>query len=180
MKMKNLTCIALVALLASACANAPKQPVEQEKPQPKLIDKYAEYTLTTDISHLSENEKEMLPLLFQAADIMDQLFWMENYGNKDALMAKIADPDMQRFAAITYGPWDGLDGNKPFVEGIGEKPAGAQFYPVDMTEEEWNAFDDPNKTSQYTMIVRDENGALKCVWYHDYCGADQEGRLSAG
>ena len=167
MKIKHLTFVAVLALIASACSNAPKQPVEQQ-PQPKLIDKYAEYTLTSDISHLSENEKEMLPLLFEAADIMDQLFWMENYGDKEELMAKISDPDVKRFACITYGPWDGLNGNSSFVEGIGEKPAGARFYPEDMTEEEWNAFDDPNKTSQYTMVVRDENGALKCVWYHDY------------
>ena len=132
------------------------------------MDKYAEYTLTSDISHLSENEKEMLPLLFEAADIMESLFWRENYGDKDELLSHISDPDLQQFACITYGPWDGLNDNKPFVEGFGEKPAGAQFYPQDMTEEEWNAFDDPNKTSQYTMIVRDENGALKCVWYHDY------------
>ena len=167
MKIKQLTCIAAMALIASACTNAPKQPVEQQ-PQPKLIDKYAEYTLTSDISHLSENEKEMLPLLFEAADIMEDLFWQENYGSKDELMAKISDPDLQKFACITYGPWDGLNDNKSFVEGIGEKPAGARFYPEDMTEEEWNAFDDPNKNSQYTMIVRDENGNLKCVWYHDY------------
>ena len=167
MKIKHLTYIAAVALVAVACANKPKEVVE-EQPQPKLIDKYAEYTLTTDISHLSENEREMLPLLFEAADIMEDLFWKENYGDKEELMAKISDPDLQKFACITYGPWDGLDDNKPFVEGIGEKPAGAQFYPQDMTEEEWNAFDDPDKTSQYTMIVRDENGNLKCVWYHDY------------
>ena len=165
MKIKHLTIIVAVALVASACNNKPKT---EEKPQPKLIDKYAEYTLTSDISHLSENEKEMLPLLFEAADIMEDLFWKENYGDKEELMAKISDPDLQKFACITYGPWDGLDGNKPFVEGVGEKPAGAQFYPQDMTEEEWQAFDDPDKNSQYTMIVRDENGALKCVWYHEY------------
>ena len=74
MKIKHLTYIAAVALLAVACTNKPKTVVE-EQPQPKLIDKYAQYTLTTDISHLSENEKEMLPLLFEAADIMDDLFW---------------------------------------------------------------------------------------------------------
>ncbi len=157
----------MIALLATACNNT-KTNAPKAEPEAKLIDKYAEYTLTTDISHLSENEREMLPLLFEAADIMEDLFWQENYGDKAELMAKITDPDVQRFACITYGPWDGLDGNKPFVEGIGEKPAGAQFYPQDMTEEEWNAFDDPDKTSQYTMIVRDENGNLKCVWYHDY------------
>ena len=173
MKIKHLAIIAVVALVATACGNKkteqPQEPVQEQEQTTNLSDKYAEYTLTTDISHLSDNEREMLQLLFEAADIMDGLFWNENYGDKDELIARIGDnADLRKMASIAYGPWDGLDGNKPFVEGIGPKPAGAQFYPADMTEEEWNAFDDPNKTSQYTMIVRDENGALKCVWYHDY------------
>ena len=163
MKIKHLTIIAAVAVMACGCTQGPKT-----EPEAKLIDKYAEYTLTTDISHLSENEKQMLSLLFEAADVMEDLFWQENFGNKAELMAKIADPDLQKFACITYGPWDGLNNNAPFVEGFGAKPAGAQFYPLDMTEEEWQAFDDPNKNSQYTMIVRDEDGNLKCVWYHEY------------
>ena len=149
-------------LLASACTEAPKPLVESKDPK-ALLDKYAEYTLTTDISHLSENEKEMLPLLFEAADIMEELFWRENCGDKQTFLARIANPDAKKFASITYGPWDGLNNNEPFFQGVGAKPAGAQFYPEDMTEEEWNAFDDPNKSSQYTMIVRDKKGKLKCV-----------------
>ena len=171
MKIKYLAIIAVVALVATSCDNKKPEPVQEpvQEETTHLSDKYAEYTLTTDISHLSDNEKEMLQLLFEAADIMDGLFWKENYGDKDELMTKIGDnANIKKLATIAYGPWDGLDGNKPFVEGIGPKPAGAQFYPVDMTEEEWNALDDPNKTSQYTVIVRDENGALRCVWYHDY------------
>ena len=149
MKIKHLLTIAAAACIAVGCnSNKPAEPVQEEK-APQLADKYAEYTLTTDISHLSDNEKEMLPLLFEAADIMDGLFWRENYGDKDALMTQLT-PEQQRMAMITYGPWDGLNGNKSFVEGIGEKPAGAQFYPVDMTEEEWEAFADPDKNSQYT------------------------------
>ena len=171
MKFKYFAIVAAVALVATACDNKKPEPVQEpvQEQTTHLSDKYAEYTLTTDISHLSDNEREMLQLLFEAADIMDGLFWNENYGDKDELMAKIGDnADIKKLATIAYGPWDGLDGNKPFVEGIGEKPAGAQFYPADMTEEEWNAFDDPDKNSQYTMIVRDENGNLKCVWYHEY------------
>ena len=170
MKIKYFALVAMVAVVFTACDNKKPEPVQEPvQEQTHLSDKYAEYTLTTKIDHLSDNEKQMLPLLFEAADIMDGLFWNENYGDKDELMTKIGDnADIKKLATIAYGPWDGLDGNKPFVEGIGAKPAGAQFYPADMTEEEWNAFDDPNKTSQYTMIVRDENGALKCVWYHDY------------
>ena len=171
MKIKLLPLVVIVALVATACDNTPKpeQPQEPVQQTTNLSDKYAEYTLTTSIDHLSEGELEMLGLLFEAADIMDDLFWQENYGDKEELMNRIGDnADIKKLATIAYGPWDGLDGNKPFVEGIGEKPAGAQFYPADMTEEEWNAFADPDKNSQYTMIVRDENGALKCVWYHDY------------
>ena len=171
MKFKYLALVAVVTVAVAACGNKKVEQTQEpvQEPTTNLSDKYAEYTLTTDISHLSENEREMLPLLFEAADIMDDLFWMENYGDKDELMAKIGDnADLRKMASITYGPWDGLDANKPFVEGIGEKPAGARFYPVDMTEEEWNAFEDPDKNSQYTMIVRDEEGNLKCVWYHDY------------
>ena len=171
MKIRHLLIIAAVVLGATACGNTnnTQQPEETVEQQTFLSDKYAEYTLTTDISHLSDNEREMLGLLFEAADIMDNLFWQENYGDNAELMALIGDnPDLIKMATITYGPWDGLDDNRPFVEGVGPKPAGARFYPEDMTDEEWEAFDDPDKTSQYTMIVRDENGALKCVWYHDY------------
>ena len=176
MKIKHLVWVAIVALAATSCDNKkPEQVQEPVQQKANLSDKYAEYTLTTNIDHLSDNEKQMLPLLFEACDIMDGLFWRENYGDKEELMAKIGDnADVKKLATIAYGPWDGLNGNKPFVEGIGDKPAGAQFYPADMTEEEWNALADPNKNSQYTMIVRDENGALKCVWYHDYFAQEIE------
>ena len=178
MKIKHLAIIAAVAIVATACDNN-KKPEQAQTPvqeqTAKLSDKYAQYTLTTNIDHLSDNEKKMLKLLFEACDIMDDLFWRENYGGKEELMAKIGDnADVKKLATIAYGPWDGLNGNKSFVEGIGDKPAGAQFYPADMTEEEWNALADPNKNSQYTMIVRDENGNLKCVWYHDYFAQEIE------
>ena len=44
--------IAIVALIATACGNKAPEPVQEEQPTAKLSDKYAEYTLTTDISHL--------------------------------------------------------------------------------------------------------------------------------
>ena len=140
MKIKYLAIVVGVALVSTACDNKKPEPVqepvqqEQEEEITHLSDKYAEYTLTTDISHLSDNEKQMLPLLFEAANIMDGLFWRENYGDKNELMAMIGDnADIKKLASIAYGPWDGLDGNKPFVEGIGPKPAGARFYPEDIT-----------------------------------------------
>jgi len=127
---------------------------------------FAPFTLTSDISHLSAREKEMLSILFDVADIMDELFWLQAMGPKDPFLARIKDETTRQFAMINYGPWDRLDGNKSFIAEIGEKPAGANFYPVDMKKEEFEAFNDPNKSSLYTVIRRNADGSLRSVWYH--------------
>jgi len=129
--------------------------------------KYAKVTLVTDLSVLSEKEKQMLPLLYEAALIMDDLYWEVSIGNKNDFLSKITDSATKEFALINYGPWDYLDNNKSFVEGFGERPAGAMFYPADMTKEEFNNFNNPLKTSQYTLIRRNDDGSLKTVWYHE-------------
>ena len=131
------------------------------------LDIYANVKLSTDISHLSENEKEVLKLLFQAADLMEDIYWQEAYGNRDELLNGISDPQLKLFTKINYGPWDRLNNNKAFIQGFGEKPAGANFYPVDMSKEEFANLDDANKKSLYTLIRRDDAGKLKVVWYHD-------------
>lgn len=128
---------------------------------------YAPVTLTADISHLSAKEKEMLPLLFEAAALMNDIFWQQAIGNKEAFLSKINDESVRRFAEINYGPWDRLNGNKPFISGIGEKPLGANFYPADMEKAEFDAIDNPDKNSLYTLIRRNEDGTLRVVWYHE-------------
>jgi len=128
---------------------------------------YAPFELTADLSHLSEKEIKIVGILYKAARIMDGLFWQQAIGGKADFIPAIADKNTKRFVKINYGPWDRLNNNKPFIAGVGEKPMGANFYPVDMTKEEFETFDDPNKTSLYTLIRRDENGSLKTVWYHD-------------
>ncbi|OQX79278.1 MAG: Zn-dependent hydrolase [Bacteroidetes bacterium 4484_249] len=133
----------------------------------KKVDAYATFKLTSDISHLSDNEKEMLKLLFKVAKLMDDIFWLQNIGDKNEFLAKIDDPATKEFAMINYGAWDELDNLKPFVKGYGEKPAGSEFYPHDMSKEEFDAFNDPDKTNLYTLIRRNKDGALKTVWYHD-------------
>lgn len=133
----------------------------------KEVDKYVSFKLTTDLSVLTEKEKQMLPILFQVADIMDKIHWKLAYGEKDENTCKDMDEATKKLFKINYGPWNRLDGNKPFVDGVGEKPAGAQFYPEDMTEEEFEAFADETKTSLYTVIRRDETGKLISIPYSE-------------
>ncbi|MDA3944944.1 MAG: Zn-dependent hydrolase [Bacteroidetes bacterium] len=165
--MKKLSFMLGLLLMLGACEQPATNTAETPDPMTSLMEKYAEVPLTADISHLSDDEKEMLQLLFKAATIMDDIFWLQNFGEKIPFLSSIENAKAREFAAINYGPWDELDNQKPFLDSYGPKPQGAQFYPEDMTVEEFNAFDDPNKTSQYTLIRRDDNGALKTVWYHE-------------
>jgi hypothetical protein len=98
---------------------------------------------------------------------MENIFWQQAYGDKEALMKAMPNDDARAFASIHYGPWDRLNGNKPFVKEFGAKPLGANFYPKDMTKEEFEALEDPAKDSWYTVIRRDKAGNLIVVPYHE-------------
>ena len=72
----------MFSLLLTSCYNAEKKTTENKEKSTYKMAKYAEVKLTTDISHLSDNQKEMLKKLFEAADVMEQIFWLENIGDK--------------------------------------------------------------------------------------------------
>jgi len=168
--MKNTIMALTLLVLITSCKEEKKEEVSNDETvsteiQNKL-DKYVSVKLTTDLSKLTENELKMIPLLIKAADKMNDLFWYEAYGDKTELMDSIADEATKSFTNINYGPWDRLDGNKPFIEGVGEKPAGANFYPKDMTKEEFEAADIEDKSSIYNFVRRDENGRLYSIPYH--------------
>lgn len=130
------------------------------------LDIYATVPLNTDLSQLSENQKQMIAYFIEAGEIMDKLFWKQAYGGeKDELLSGIEDPKLRQFARINYGPWDRLNSNQAFLSEFGPKPAGANFYPENMTEGEYEAMEAPNKASLYTMIRRNESGALVVVPY---------------
>ena len=163
MKIKYLAMAAALSTVLFSCTETPKQ-----EDYAALANQYATVTLTTDISHLSDNEVQMLELLFEAGKIMDDIYWTENFnGDKDEFLNGIEDPDARKYAEINYGPWDQLDNRRIFIPGYGPKPEGAGFYPTDMTKEEFEAWDNPDKTSQYTLVRRDSDGKLQAVWYHE-------------
>lgn len=167
--MKKIASAALLLIFGLgfvACKQKENKPAEVS-PIQKLVDQYAEFTLTTDVSVLTEKEKQMLPILFEAADIMEELFWKDAIGDKTEFLSQLTDPAAIAYAKINYGPWDRLDDNKPFLPEFGTKPLGANFYPTDMTKEEFDAIEDDMKTDWYTKIQRDTNGVLKVVPYHE-------------
>lgn len=132
----------------------------------KQYDKIAVVDLTdTDVSFLNDNQRQVLNLLIEAAELMNPIYLRQvsvhnpeireaivqsNQPNKDLLL-KMYDRH--------FGPWDTLDEDHIFF-GDKAKPKGGGFYPEDMSKQEfedWIAAHPEDKeafNSLYTVIVR--------------------------
>ena len=161
--------IILLTFLAASCGEeAPPvvsvDTVDTAEVRPEI---YADFTLTADLSHLSDDQKQMVALLIDAAQIMDDLFWRQSFGdNYEEWLDSIADDRTRRFAELNYGPWDALDDDKPFMAGFGPKPLGARFYPEDMSKDEFESAYLPGKAGLYSFVRRNPAGELVLVPYH--------------
>jgi len=169
--MKNLLYLFLLFILSifvwTGCNNVQKETKDDFTEIQQKVNEFIEVSLKSDmINNLSDNQKELLNYLFSAADIMNDIYWKEAFGDKESLFNKIDDPATIDFIEINFGPWERLNGNEPFLENYGPKPAGANFYPADLTKEEFENFADTDKTSLYTIVTRDDDGILKTVPYH--------------
>jgi len=162
-----LTSILGLALCFSACKSKQTEMIEKSEMQIK-VEEFAFVDLKAPelIAQLSEKEKQLIPIFIKIAEIMDQLFWKQTFGDK-TILDTITDPYMTEFVEINYGPWERLNDNKPFVPGFGCKPKTCQYYPQDITEKEFNEFIDTDKGSLYTVLRRNDDGSLKTVWYKD-------------
>lgn len=173
-KLINLSASVLgVAAMASTFSCSTQQ---HESPMKAKVEEYAHVELKSDlVNGLNEKEKELVKIFFQVGEITDNLFWKQTFGDKSVLDT-ITDSYAKEFAMIQYGAWDRLDNNKPFLPGYGEKLDVCNYYPHDITFEEFDALEDENKNSWYTVIRRNDDGSLKSVWYHDEY-ADEIGRI---
>ena len=153
--------IAMVATIGGNEAKAQNQEIQ------KKVQQYAPFTLKTDMEKLTPQERELVGIFIDIAKVMDDLFWEQSFGTENRKkLREIKDPAIKNYAEIHYGAWDRLDAEKPFVPGYGAKPAGANFYPTDMTKAEFDKLDDPMKTSQYTILRRNAKGKIDVIPYH--------------
>ena len=176
------------ALFLAACGQAPEPETDfttqappeavEQAPAPSRFDIYASVQLKPDLSELSDHQREMISLLIDAAKITEDIFWQQVWGDRDSLLAGIEDPKARRFAEINYGPWDRLANDQPFLEQYGPRPAGARFYPEDMSKEEFEAWDQEGKDGLYSLVRRDESGQLQLVPYSQAFG-EQIDQISA-
>ena len=90
-------------------------------------------------------------------------------------MNGISKDDYLRYLTINMGPWDRLN-DKVHEEKENPKPKGSNYYPKDMTLDEFNKYcdslkDDKEKSKAkgfFTIIIRDDNKDNKTLKYVPY------------
>src|SRR3989454_8887971 len=107
---------------------------------------------------------------------MDQWYRRRVWSGNEELLAALErrkDPVGTHYFLSNPGPWSRLDNNEPFVKGVPrEKPPQANYYPADMTKDEFNSWlqslppEEKEKATGYFYVIRrDAGGKLITVPY---------------
>ena len=166
---------ALILALAACEATTGDQAATNQPAEGAEADglaKLATVNMAVDTSYLTAEEREVVNLLNQAANLVSEIYKRQHTPDYDRLRAEVVarnDPRLlEKFDAF-FGPWDPIEDDRPFF-GDKPKPPGAGFYPVDLTKEQFDAYlqAHPDQaealTSPYT-VVRRQGDRLVAVPY---------------
>jgi hypothetical protein len=175
-----LISLAFLSLIFMGCEKQTEQTEESKQMTmvEETIAKFAPTELNYDSSSLDERQKMVVKKLYEASKIMDEIFLEQVYSKNDQIKADLMKQDTKQAKQelelfnIMFGPFDRLEHDAPFI-GTEKKPLGANFYPEDMTKEEFenwikaNPNDEKSFTSEFTVIRRKE-GKLVSIPYSEY------------
>jgi len=180
--MKYLIAVFFIAALVFSCTdNQNKNPQNDSEDVKMLNEKIAKFVpveIKYDENLLSDREKVVLEKLYRASKIIDEIFLEQVYSKNEQIKVELLIENSEKAKLqlelfnIMAGPFDRLEDDKPFI-GTDIKPLGANFYPADMTKEEFEKFakdnpkDENSFTSEFTVIRR-ENGKLVAIPYSKF------------
>lgn len=134
--------------------------------------RFAPTQIEVDTSRLSAGDQQALIKLIEAARILNHIF-MQQYWKGDLALYQQLQKDKSplgearlHYFWINKGPWSSLDGNKAFLPNVPEvKPPGANFYPENMTKEEFEHWvstlsaKDQEQAKSFFTVIRWKTGA---------------------
>jgi hypothetical protein len=143
--------------------------------------RFARVDLKVDTSQLESGDRQTLAKLVQAARIIDDIFLDQYWSGNHKLLAELRkDKSALGRERLSYfwlnkGPWSALDNHEAFLPDVPpHKPPGANFYPEDITREEFEAWvrtlnelDQEAAKGFFTVIRRGQDRALRIVPYSD-------------
>lgn len=145
----------------------------------KKIQRFAPTVLTAN-ARLSPGDRKALAKIIAAARLINPLYLRQVWSGNDALLKKLemdhSALGRQRlhYFMINKGPWSQLDDDEAFIEGVPAKPLQGNFYPDDITKDEFNSWlggltadEKENAIGYFFTIRRDANGKLKSVPYSE-------------
>src|SRR5687767_274562 len=171
-----LSILSLVACDVATNTNTTTATATGDAAQPGAVAKLARVEMNPDVSFLNAEEREVVNLLIQAADLMSEIFKRQATPDYDKLRAEVAaknDPELLDRFDTFFGPWDSLDEDKPFF-GDKPKPTGANFYPTDLTKEQFDAYLNAHPdeaealTSPYTVVKRQGDELIAVPYSQEY------------
>ena len=160
----------IVVLLAAAAAMPDLNQLKQ------MSARFAPVTLKYDSSRLSPGDQKALPKLVEAARVLNWIFMDQLWNGSRALYEKLqkdATPlgkERAHYFWLNKGPWSDIDDHAAFLPDVpARKPLGANFYPPDVTREEFEAWskDKPDAKGFFTVIRRDANRRLTAIPYSE-------------
>ena len=151
----------------------------------RMIERFTPARVTANTSKLAPGDQQALAKLMNAANIIDAIFREQLWSGNPALKEKLAE-DTQPLRAtlltkaryhyylINNGPWSDLDDHTAFIPDVPpKKPLGANFYPDDMTKEEFESWlsklpeaQKEQATGFFTVIRRRPDKSLYMVSYN--------------
>ncbi len=144
------------------------------------INRFAPVEITADVSKLSDGDRKALAKLLEASKIIDKIYLRQVWSGNEALQQKLeADATPEGLLRLKYfklnmGPWSTVDHEDAFIDGVPKRPAVANYYPEDMTKEEFNAWaeklpeaEKQKATGFFYTVRRDADRKLKAVPYNE-------------
>jgi hypothetical protein len=140
----------------------------------QMTARFAPVDLRVDTSRLAPGDKQALVKLLHASRVMDEIFLKQLWSGNPALYARLQQDQSPlgqarlRYFWLNKGPWSDLDGHTAFLPDVPpRKPLGANFYPEDMTKEEFEAFAKahPEARGFFSVIRRGPDRKLTLVPY---------------
>ncbi len=163
------------------------------RPVPDIANRLAAFApvrIEADLTSLDATERRVLDLLVEASRPVDEIFLLqanrENPRWRERLAAIPGRPgeDALAYFRVQYGIYERQADWRPFIVGAPPRPAGAGFYPPDLTRDEFREYvrQHPDREAeligQFTIVERTDDGGLRGVPYSQ-AFAEQIGRITA-
>ncbi|MGI8991501.1 MAG: dipeptidyl-peptidase 3 family protein [Bryobacteraceae bacterium] len=133
----------------------------------RMAARFAPTDIAVDISKLSPADRLALEKLIEASRIVDRIFLEQMWSGNLALDAKLRKDKTPlgkarlRYFWLNKGPWSDLDEHDAFLPDVPPKKLpGANFYPPDMTKEEFEAWarklspDERDRAEGFFTVIR--------------------------